>query len=327
MKIIDGHTHIASTRYTPQEFFDGIADNMAEQSRISPVTLSKSKILDRILASYQDHDASAQIREMDNLGIEKSIVLLPDFTYVLKSGGLSIEEMYLEHKKILDRNRGRLEVFAGVDPRWGVDGFQLFKKGIEEYGFIGMKLYPPCGYRPDSKLLTPYYEYCNEFGLPVLIHIGETSPVLSFSEAMPMYIDEPARKYRNIPFILAHGAVNYQDQCVRLCKYRPNVYLDLSGAQSKVANMGENNELVKLFRSGINHKIIFGTDWPIVSRTNMNRGLISMLSTDEEKPYITTSDARFVLSGNMERILSRAHLALKGNYIIQNNAPCEITMA
>lgn len=326
MEIIDGHSHIASTRYTPPEFFEGIADNMVEQARLSPVSLSRSKFLDRIIAMYQDHDASAQIREMDKLGIKKSIVLLPDFTYTLKNGSLTIGEMYLEHKEILERNKGRFEVFAGIDPRWGADGFRLFTKGIEEYGFRGLKLYPPCGYRPDNKLLTPYYEYCHEHGLPVLFHIGATSPVLSFSEAMPIHVDEPARKYRNISFILAHGAVNYQEQCIQLCKYRPNVYLDLSGAQSKAGDRSENGELVRLFRSEINHKIIFGTDWPIISRTSMNRSMISMLAINDEKPYITSDETRLVLSGNMERILAKSNLTGAGRQGTRHNMFAENAM-
>ena len=90
--------------------------------------------------------------------------------------------------------------------------------------------------------------------------------------------------------------------------------------------MGENNDLVRLFRSGINHKIIFGTDWPIVSRTNMNRGLISMLASDEEKLYISTSDAQFVLSRNMERILDGVHIAPNNSNRTPDNTSCNITM-
>ncbi len=314
MKIIDGHTHVASTRYTPPEFFEGMADNLMEQACLLPTKLSRSKVMDRILAGYQDHDASAQIREMDKLGIHKAIILLPDFTYVFKRNELNIEEMYREHRDILRCYEGRFEVFAGIDPRWGNDGFRLFVKGVEEYGFRGLKLYPPCGYRPDSELLTPYYEYCQEYALPVLIHIGATSPALSFAEAMPIYVDAPARKFTNVPFILAHGAVNYQEQCVQLCKYRPNVYLDLSGAQRHTADKGEGSELVKLFRSEINHKIIFGTDWPIIGRSNMNRALISMLSCDGDvNPYLTIDETRLVLAGNIERILARATASQSSN--------------
>lgn len=307
MKIIDGHTHVASSRYVSMEFFEGIVDNMVEQAHLSPVPLSRARLMDSLLTIYQDHDASIQVREMDKLGVEKAVLLLPDFTFALKRNELTIEEMYLEHRTILERYPGRFEVFAGVDPRWGKDGFDLFVKGIEQYGFRGLKLYPPCGYRPDDDILTPYYEYCEENHLPVLFHIGPTSPALSFNEAMPFHVDAPARKYGNVSFILAHGAVNYQEQCVNLCKYRPNVYLDISGAQTFVGESSPTNGLIKLYRSQINHKIIFGSDWPLNNRLNTNRAFISMLSSEGDfKPYISIRESQAILSGNMERILSKA---------------------
>lgn len=305
MKIIDGHTHIASMHFTPMAFLEGIADNIAAQMVLSPVSLSRSKLIDRMLADYQDDDGSFHVKEMTRQGIEKAVLLLPDFTYALPGNALSIEEMYFEHYAILQKHPGKFEVFAGVDPRWGSDGFQLFVKGIEAYGFKGLKLYPPCGYRPDSELLTPFYEYCNTFHLPVLLHIGPTSPALSFSEALPIYIDRPARLYKNIPFILAHGAVSYPEQCIQLCKYRPNVYLDLSGAQSSAGDALQAGALVQLFSSGINHKIIFGTDWPVNKHASVNRRLINMLSNEQEvKPYISLKESALILAGNMARILS-----------------------
>lgn len=303
MRIIDGHTHIASTHFVPQSFMEGVADNVVEQMHLAPVGVPRARILDRLLADYHDHDGSIQIREMDKLGIEKAVVLLPDFTYALPDGSLTIAEMYREHKEILERHPDRFIVFAGVDPRWGKDGFDLFVQGVERYGFRGLKLYPPCGYRPDSELLTPYYEYCQAHRLPVLLHIGATSPALSFSEAMPMHVDDPARKYTEVPFILAHGAVNYPEQCVQLCKYRPNVYLDLSGAQHNV------NDVVRLCSSGINHKCIFGTDWPVNNIASMNKRLISLFSNEHDvKPYISLKESALVLSGNIERLLSRVRV-------------------
>lgn len=303
MKIIDAHTHIASTRFVPQSFMEGVADNIAAQMCLAPVPVPRSRILERLLAENQDHDGNLQIREMNKLGIEKSVVLLPDFTYALPGGELTIAEMYREHGDIRRRHPERFIVFAGTDPRWGKDGFDLFVKGVEEYGFRGLKLYPPCGYRPDSELLTPYYEYCQAFRLPVLLHIGATSPALSFSEAMPIYVDEPARKYNDIPFILAHGAVSYSEQCVQLCKYRPNVYLDLSGAQHNI------DDVIRLCSSGINHKCIFGTDWPINNVAAVNKRLLGLFSSEKDvKPYISLKESELVLAGNIERLLSGVRL-------------------
>jgi predicted TIM-barrel fold metal-dependent hydrolase len=236
-------------------------------------------------------------------------VLLPDFTYALKGGLLTIAEMYREHATILAQYPGRFFVFAGPDPRWGKDGFDLFVKGIEEYGFTGLKIYPPCGYRPNADVLKPFYEYCNEHSLPVLMHTGPTSPVLSFTEAHPSYVDEPARKYENISFILAHGAANYQEECINLCRYRRNVYLDLSGAQQLALDARSAPEFVRVFTKGINHKVIFGTDWPINHHPHLNRKFVEMLwKPGQANGYLSERDAELVLGGNLRHILSLSKL-------------------
>ncbi|HEY6923649.1 MAG TPA: amidohydrolase family protein [Steroidobacteraceae bacterium] len=301
MKIIDAHTHVASLRYIPGAFVEGIVDNMMEQMRQSSVTVRRSVILDRMQAEYQDDDASVQLRTMDKLGIERAVLLLPDFTYALEGCTLSIAQMFAEHRALLERHPTRFTVFAGVDPRWGKDGLDLFIKGIEQFGFRGLKLYPPCGYRPDSPLLDPYYQYCEAYKLPVLIHMGPTSPVLSFNEAQPGFVDAPAKRYRNIPFILAHGAVNHAEQCIQLCKYRPNVYLDISGAQMP----SDASELEQLFASGIGHKVIFGTDWPVNQARNI-KGLLDLFvsSGDTVAARLSRAETELVLAGNIEHILA-----------------------
>jgi uncharacterized protein len=92
-----------------------------------------------------------------------------------------------------------------------------------------MKLYPPCGYRLNDPLLYPYYEICAQYSLPVLSHIGATSPVLDFEIALPIYVDKPARDFPGVDFVLAHGSVHYPDECAMLCNNRPNIYIDVSG--------------------------------------------------------------------------------------------------
>ncbi|QYF92629.1 amidohydrolase family protein [Massilia sp. PAMC28688] len=309
MRLIDGHTHVASTHFIPTEFMDGIVDNMMEQMHLSPVPVARERAMARLLAGYQDHDADIQVREMDKLGIEKSVLLLPDFTYALKGNAYTVDEMFARHWHILQRHPGRFEVFAGVDPRWGRDGLSTFQRGVEQYGFRGLKLYPPCGYQADDPALTPFYEYCQEHHLPVLLHTGPTSPVLAFGPAVPMHVDGPARRYTNISFILAHGAVNYQEECVNLCRYRPNVYLDLSGAQWSAANLLHLADFLKLFSNGINHKIIFGTDWPI-NKYHLNSTMIDLLrSEDQGRTRVPAREAQLILAGNIERILAKVRVA------------------
>jgi len=312
MEIIDAHSHVASTRYMPRPFLEGIVDNMMEQLRPFGASFVRSSVMDRVLSGYQDHDASVQLAAMDELGVARSVLLLPDFTYALKGGELTIAEMFAEHGALLQRHSNRFVVFAGVDPRWGTDALNLFIHGVENLGFRGLKLYPPCGYQADSPLLEPFYEYCDSHGLPVLMHMGPTSPVLSFNEAHPRFVDAPARRYRHITFILAHGAVNHPEACIQLCRYRPNVFLDISGAKIET----DLPALRTLAAVDIPHKVIFGSDWPIVQPKSV-RLLINRLTGTETGTGIPASEpallprnaTKLVLGANIRYILDKARVS------------------
>ena len=77
-----------------------------------------------------------------------------------------------------------------------------------------------------------------------------------------MHIDQASRDFPNLNFILGHGGVSYVDDSTYLCMYRENIYMDISGFVAVNSPDGWQAHLNRLFRTGINHKIVFGTSWP-----------------------------------------------------------------
>jgi len=72
---------------------------------------------------------------------------------------------------------GRVMPFYAFDPRGGLEAVMRTKRAIETQGFVGVKLYPPLGFRPignedkelDKALLELYGYCCKEEGNPVPI--------------------------------------------------------------------------------------------------------------------------------------------------------------
>lgn len=263
--IIDGHCHLASSHCIPFEFFRGVASNTARQITHQGITSNVDSITKMLIAQHSDHMADGLVSQMDEAGIAKSILLAPDFTFVFKTE-TSIAEIAAQHLEVRKRHPDKFYIFQGVDPRWGKEGYDFFEKTVGEYGFEGLKLYPPCGYSPSDKALYPLYEICRDKGLPVLLHTGPTTPTLSFEFANPYLIDTAAKDFPDINFILAHGGINFVEEAKLLCKYRPNVYLDISPFPVVMSSEGWESHLESLFKQQINHKIIFGTDWPVYSK-------------------------------------------------------------
>lgn len=306
--VIDAHCHVASTHFVPSAFVEGLCRNVCAKLAATGIDKPLHQLLDNYLAHNQDHHADTLVEEMNAAGIAQAVLLLPDFTYVMRSE-LTIGEMFERHFAILQRHPGRFYVFAGVDPRWGAEGVALFEKGVRDYGFKGLKLYPPCGYSAGDKSLYPFYEICRAHRLPVLLHTGPTSPTLQFSYSHPQMLDQAALDFPDVNFIFAHGAVHYVEECSALCAYRPNVYLDTSAFLASQHPRGWPAALAELFRKNINHKIIFGTDWPVFRFSGGHKKVMDLFFAAEGPlAEVSLVQRGWLMSQNIRRLLGVATL-------------------
>jgi len=297
--MIDAHCHVASRRFISRTFVDGAVKNllaMHEATGLPP----NPRLADQYMESLEDHGCDELVRQMDEAGIAWTVLLLPDFTYVMRDYELTIEEMFRLHHEILKRHPGRFHVMAGVDPRWGKDAVTLFQKGVDDLGFRGLKLYPPCGYRTDDRALYPFYEICAAADIPVLVHIGPTTSALGFEYARPGFIDEPARAFPKIKFILAHAATAHTEECAMQCAFRPNVYADISGFQSMAHDM-EASGVHHLLRTGIAHKLLFGTDWPVFREDGTQADHVDLFMGAVREDY-SEAQIRLVARDNARRL-------------------------
>jgi predicted TIM-barrel fold metal-dependent hydrolase len=307
IKIIDCHCHIASEEHTPKSFIEGSVANMVAALSAQGVPVTARKLTAMFQSKIQDPHCDTLVGEMAEAGIEKSVLLIADFSYALKDCVLTIEESFDKHRDVLLRHPGKFEVFGGVDPRWGKDGLALFERSLVEFGFRGFKIYPPCGYSPSDPALFPFYELCAHHQVPVLVHIGPTSPVLDFSISSPFLLDTAARLFPSVNFILAHGAISFVEECVMMCRFRPNVYLDISGYQTTLGFDPAAGVVKKIVSLGINHKVLFGTDWPVFRLQGEQKSFVEVLTNENGAlAELNEREKSLVLHRNVERLLESA---------------------
>jgi predicted TIM-barrel fold metal-dependent hydrolase len=108
------------------------------------------------------------------------------------------------------------------------------------------------------------YERAQRYGLPVLFHQG-TSPVREapIRLAHPLLMDEIAMRYPDLKIIMAHMGHPWQaDTCVVIRKH-PNVYADVSGTFYRPFSFWE--QLIRASEWNVMHKLLLGSDYPIVT--------------------------------------------------------------
>ncbi len=297
--IIDFHAHLAFYKLYPDKFLGGMFSEDDEN------TISLKKRVSIVKMFLKDCDCSLLLKQMDEANIKKTVLLIVDDNEFLGKTGLTIEESYHLHFEILKRHSDRFIIFAGYHPGREKIGINLLKKGIEDCGFSGVKLYPPYGFKINDVRLNDCYEYCDKLGLPILIHTGFSLKGLENENAEPQALGQVAEQYQNINFIMAHAGYKLDNSLIQSLLLKDNIYADISGFQS-IMNLEYRNEVLKLiFKEPYNSKILYGSDWPI---SNMMKPLSNQIKTIQDIANNTqlndVNALNNILYNNAEKILN-----------------------
>jgi len=255
--MIDIHSHLAYHKVYSPAYLRGMIESSGQ--------IQPEKIDLFLKALLRDKDGSQHVAQMDKSGIDKSVLLIIDSAVGMEPPALTIEEIYEVHFNVLKQWPDRFIVFAGIDPRRGEQAYDLFLKGVESFGFRGLKLYPPMGYAMDHPYLEKIYEYCDTHRLPVLIHTGNSLDVLDKEFSKVKNAIDVVRRYPNITFILAHSGYQLDNPGMEELLLSNNVFFDLAGIQVLLGNTqdemspGMTEENVNRFCD----KLVFGSDWPL----------------------------------------------------------------
>lgn len=294
--IIDMHTHLADKRIYPDYWNDNVKRSIAEKFRREMHFEANDGLIEKYVSSVlNDFDCEKKVKLMDQNDVERCVILQGDFGFGKKSE-CSIEEITEIHYEALNRYRDRFLIFSGIDPRRGKEGLALFRKSIEDYGFAGFKVYPPCGFEINDERLYPFYEICNHYKLPVLIHIGKSWSDMKTTFDYPASILEVSQKFSDVPFILGHAALLFFDESYRLPQERDNIYLEVSGYQ-KVNDESCLRERMRILMNQSPDKILFGSDWP------MYQSLAEDIAFFEEMEFLTQEQKELFFYTNASRII------------------------
>ncbi len=197
-------------------------------------------------------------------------------------------------------NSDMMIAFASIDPHKGKMGVREARKLIEEYDVKGFKFHPTVqGFYPNDRMAYPLYEVIAEAGLPMLFHSGHSgfgSGVrggggfrLEYSN--PMHLDDVALEFPDHPIIIAHPSWPWQDEALSVCMHKPNVYIDLSGWSPKYFPP----QLVQYANSLLKDRMLFGTDFPLITPERWMKDFENAGFKEEVKPLILKENARKML--------------------------------
>ncbi len=160
--------------------------------------------------------------------------------------------------------------FASIDPHKGKMGAREARRLIRDFGIKGFKFHPTMqGFYPNDRMAYDLYEAIAESGCIALFHTGQTGVGsgmragngMRLKYSNPMYMDDVAVDFPDMKIILAHPSFPWQEEALSVATHKPNVYIDLSGWSPRYFP----DILVKYCNTMLKKKVLFGSDWPMIS--------------------------------------------------------------
>lgn len=200
---------------------------------------------------------------MDRAGIERSLLIAVRAGDINVRGGFEIP--YARVHEVCRAHPTRFSGLAGIDPFRGMQGVYDLEQAVTEYGFVGAHLYPHwCGLPPDHAKYYPFYTKCCELDIPIMMQVGHN---LVYSRdrrlpsvGRPICLDQVAIDFPELRLIGIHIGIPWTDEMISMCWKHENVFT----AGDAYAPRYWPESFVHYARSYGRHKVLFGTDWPVI---------------------------------------------------------------
>ena len=189
--------------------------------------------------------------------------------------------------------------FASVDPA-RPDAVQRARRLITEHGVKGFKFHPNLqAFFPNERSAYPLYGAIAEAGLPALFHSGHSGigtglpggGGLRLKYSNPMCLDDVAADFPELKIVLAHPSFPWQDEAISICLHKENVWIDLSGWSPKYFPL----QLVQYANSQLRTKVLFGSDFPLITPDRWLADFELAPFKDEVRPLILKENAARLL--------------------------------
>jgi len=173
---------------------------------------------------------------------------------------------------------------AGVDPTEGMAGVRALERAVREYGFVGAHGYPHWfELAPDHARWYPLYAKCVELDIPIQLQVGqslvytEERPLRSVGR--PITLDGVACDFPELRLIGIHVGIPWTDEMIAMAWKHKNVFIISDAHAPKYWPAS----FVNYINSYGRHKVMFGTDFPVLTFERVRREVEELGLRDEAR--------------------------------------------
>lgn len=186
---------------------------------------------------------------------------------------------------------GRLVGVGSVDISKPMQAVREIRRCVEVLGFKAIRVLPWLAERPPTdRLFYPVYTACCEMDVPFCTQIGHTGPLMPSEVGRPIYLDQVALDFPDLVIVGGHIGYPWTEEAIAVATKHQNVFIDTSAYSVKRYPP----ELVRYLKTNGRRKVMFGTNYPMITPGKALEGLDSLGLGDE-------TEALF-LGGNAARV-------------------------
>jgi predicted TIM-barrel fold metal-dependent hydrolase len=186
----------------------------------------------------------------------------------------------------------RLGGLASVDLTQPMAAVRELRRCVRDLGFRGLRIVPWLwGLPPDDRRYYPLYVECIELDVPFCLQVGHTGPLMTSEPGRPIpYLEHVALEFPDLRIVAGHIGAPWTQEIILLARKFPNLYIDTSAYKATRFPP----DFVDFLRGGGAKKVMFGTNYPMLTAAACLEGLESLGLGDDAKRLFLFENARRV---------------------------------
>jgi len=185
----------------------------------------------------------------------------------------------------------RLIGVGSVDISQPMAAVREIRRCVRQLGFKAIRVLPWLWELPLTHArFYPVYAECCESGIPFCTQVGHTGPLKPSEFGRPIpYVDQVAIDFPELVIVGGHIGYPWTEEMVAVCSKHPNVYIDTSAYT--VRRYPPN--LVAYMCGRGRKKVMFGTNWPMITPRKALEGLDELgLDAEARELFLAGNAAR-----------------------------------
>lgn len=227
---------------------------------------------------------AATIAAMDDGGVAKSLICAwsaPHRTLISND----------EVAEFVAQAPDRLVGVGSVDISRPMAAVREVRRCVGDLGFRAIRVLPWLWEAPPTdRRFNPVYVACCELGVPFCTQIGHTGPLMDSEVGRPIYLDRVALDFPELTIVGGHIGHPWTDEAVAVATKHERVFIDTSAYTVKRYPP----QLVEYLRGHGRHKVLFGTNWPMIAPAKALDGLDGLGLDVETRAAFLGGNARRV---------------------------------